>query len=196
MRQRRSTEERKTEIVRAVISIIANDGLGHFTTAGIARAVGLSEGALFRHYSSKEAIILDVVHHIERTLETSVVPHCDHPFEALRSFFLHRVVLLRREPDLVRILFSTQLEQALGPELNEKIIRVKQNSIQYVKICLERARDLDMLRADMPMDALLWFVLGMLQALVAQVGTLKTLVAFQMPDEALWSVIETFLRGK
>ena len=49
MRQRRSTEERKTEIVRAVISIIANDGLGHFTPAGIARAVGLSEGALFRH---------------------------------------------------------------------------------------------------------------------------------------------------
>jgi len=196
MTERRSTEERKAEIVQAVISIIAQDGLGHFTTAGIARAVGLSEGALFRHYPSKEAIILDVATHLERTLSASATPVGDDPLEALRSFFLDRVALLRREPDLVRVLFSTQLEQALGPELNGKVIRVKQSSIQHVRGCLARAREAGLLRGDLPTDALLWFVTGMLQALVAQPGALHRTVAFQMPDEDLWRVIEAFLRGK
>ncbi len=195
MTERRSTEERKAEIVRAVISIIANDGLGRFTTAGIARAVGLSEGALFRHYPSKEAIILDVATHLERTLAASIAPPCDDPLDALRCFFTERVALLRREPDLVRILFSSQLEQALGPELNGKIIRVKQASIKKVRDCLLRARDNGLLRDDLPTDALLWFVIGMLQALVSQPGAHQA-VAFLMPDEALWRVIEAFLRGK
>ncbi len=196
MTERRSTEERKSEIVRAVISIIANDGLGRFTTAGIARAVGLSEGALFRHYPSKEAILLDVVNHLERSLGASAPPACDDPLAALRSFFLDRVALLRREPDLVRILFSTQLEQALGAELDGKIIRLKQSSIQFVLGCLTRARDQGVLREDLTNDALLWFVTGMLQALVAPPGAHRTPVTFRMPDEQLWRVMEAFLRGK
>lgn len=196
MTERRSTEERKAEIIRAAMSIIADDGLGRFTTAMIARSVGLSEGALFRHYPSKEAIILDVTAHIERTLAASEPRSCDDALLSLRAFFLDRVALLRREPDLVQILFSTQLEQALGPEHSKIIIDVKQRSLGFVRRCLERARAAGRLREDLSVDALLWFVAGMLQALVAQAGPHQRRMSAPLTDDHLWSVIERFLLGE
>lgn len=62
-RHYRPTEERRTEIVEAAIAIIAEQGLRDLKTAALARRMGLSEAAIFRHFGSMEEILVAAVQH-------------------------------------------------------------------------------------------------------------------------------------
>ena len=79
MNERQPTEVRKHQIARAAQELIARDGLAKFTTAAIARTVGISEGALFRHVKNKEEIIKLVIDEIEETLFDGFPPQDPDP---------------------------------------------------------------------------------------------------------------------
>jgi AcrR family transcriptional regulator len=212
MTTRKNTIERREEIVLAALSIIANDGLGRFTTARISRAVGISEGALFRHFASKDEILRETVNHIEKILMATTAPAEDPPMVALRKLFLLRATLLRRNPDLVKILFSHQLEQAMGRENQQQIIRLKQLSGRFIRERLEDAARLGQLRKDLPLRVLMLFFMGMLHVLVTQEPLLEgaslpapspvvpspVVPASVPPDdpEVIWLSIEKFLKGE
>jgi AcrR family transcriptional regulator len=51
-------EERRAHIVEVTLALLARHGLQGWTTATLAEAAGLSEAALFKHFSSKEQILL------------------------------------------------------------------------------------------------------------------------------------------
>ncbi|MBN1948990.1 MAG: helix-turn-helix transcriptional regulator, partial [Candidatus Cloacimonetes bacterium] len=53
--------ERQQQIVNTAIRIIAGQGIQHLTTKNLAGAIGISEAALYRHFSSKHEILLAVL---------------------------------------------------------------------------------------------------------------------------------------
>jgi len=55
-RQRRSAEERREEILRAAARCFGTRGFRGTTTRDIAAAVGITEAALYRYFTGKEAI--------------------------------------------------------------------------------------------------------------------------------------------
>lgn len=56
-RQYKSGEERREEIVRATLAILAETGMHAWTTAALAERVGVSEATLFKHFDSKDDIL-------------------------------------------------------------------------------------------------------------------------------------------
>ena len=62
--QRKSAAVRRDEIVQAALALIAGSGPGALTTGAIARHVGVSQAALFRHYPTKNAILVACVESI------------------------------------------------------------------------------------------------------------------------------------
>ncbi|RLD86585.1 MAG: TetR/AcrR family transcriptional regulator, partial [Bacteroidetes bacterium] len=58
---RKSTDVRQVEIKSAVLAIIFRDGLKKVSTKNIAKEVGISEGSIFRHFASKNEIILSIM---------------------------------------------------------------------------------------------------------------------------------------
>jgi AcrR family transcriptional regulator len=63
-----SSRDRKREIRDAAIRLVAGDGLEAATTRAIARAVGVTEAALYRHYGSKEEILWGAYRHLVEEL--------------------------------------------------------------------------------------------------------------------------------
>lgn len=57
VRQYKSGEERKEEIVRATLAILAEEGMHAWTTSALAERVGVSEATLFKHFDSKDHIL-------------------------------------------------------------------------------------------------------------------------------------------
>lgn len=55
----------KTRLMRAAMDIVARDGFQAATTAAIAESAGLAEGTLYRHYKSKEDLLLAVYRQIK-----------------------------------------------------------------------------------------------------------------------------------
>lgn len=56
-RQYKSGEERRAEIVRATLAILAEEGLHAWTTSALAERVGVSEATLFKHFDTKDDIL-------------------------------------------------------------------------------------------------------------------------------------------
>ncbi len=56
-----STEIRQEQIKQAVLDIIFTDGLKNLSTRNLAKKIGLSEGTIFRHFATKQDIILSII---------------------------------------------------------------------------------------------------------------------------------------
>ncbi|OFW56876.1 MAG: hypothetical protein A2V52_06800 [Actinobacteria bacterium RBG_19FT_COMBO_54_7] len=59
--------ERRNQIVEAVISVMAEHGLPGTTTKRIAAKAGVSEPALYRHFSSKKKLVLEALEKVGNT---------------------------------------------------------------------------------------------------------------------------------
>ena len=57
---RLSAEDRKTAIVKAALPLFARKGYAETTTKDLARAAGVSEPLLYKHFPSKEALYLEI----------------------------------------------------------------------------------------------------------------------------------------
>jgi len=66
--QRLDTETRQLQIKKAVLDIISTEGIGKLSTRNLAFKIGVSEGALFRHFSSKKKIMLSILDDVKNEL--------------------------------------------------------------------------------------------------------------------------------
>jgi TetR/AcrR family transcriptional regulator len=105
-------EKRKLDIVTAVLKLVDRVGVAGVTTKRIAREVGFAEGALYKHFDSKNEIF-------HRLLEIAAMQVNDKfkeldargldPEQWLREFFAFVIDYLQEFPGIYRILFSDAL---------------------------------------------------------------------------------------
>lgn len=62
------SELRRHQIVQTARKIVATHGMASLTIQELAREVGVSEGAIYRHFKSKDDILLVLIQEIERNL--------------------------------------------------------------------------------------------------------------------------------
>ena len=53
------SDVRREQVVHAALRIVGKKGVGGLTTSAIARAVGVSEANLYRHFKNKEEILFE-----------------------------------------------------------------------------------------------------------------------------------------
>lgn len=66
--ERLNTETRQGQIKKAVLDIISSEGIGKLSTRNLAAKIGVTEGALFRHFSSKKEIMLSILDDVKNEL--------------------------------------------------------------------------------------------------------------------------------
>ena len=68
MRVRRPSDVRRREIIEAARVVITDHGMQALTIGSLARAVGVSEGAIYRHFRGKKQILAGLIEDIDRRL--------------------------------------------------------------------------------------------------------------------------------
>jgi AcrR family transcriptional regulator len=68
----RAPTPRQEEIIDRTLELVREGGLGGLTTRKIAERVGFTEAALFRHYPSKQALLLGLMDRLEDMLVSAV----------------------------------------------------------------------------------------------------------------------------
>jgi len=66
--ERLDTVTRQEQIKKAVLEIISTEGIGKLSTRNLASKIGVTEGALFRHFSSKKEIMLSILGDVKSEL--------------------------------------------------------------------------------------------------------------------------------
>ena len=111
--KRKSTQERKSEIVEATLALTAKVGPENITTEELAAKVGVSHGAIFRHFPSKNAIWSAVFENVAQKMENGwrgVSPDIS-PSKRLRYLVRAQLRLVTIVPALPAIIFSRELHK-------------------------------------------------------------------------------------
>ena len=185
-------EQRRREIAEATLKIIADEGLRGFTTAGLSQEVGIAEGTIFRHFSSKEEIVLAAIQLAEEMLSGQFLRSDLDPIERLGRFVVARVRLIRTHRGLFHILFSNQLAQVASEDGAERIDALKQRSLQFVRSCLHDAARQDLLAPGIDPNILSFVVHGTALSLIFHPGTDADAPALPTP-EGVWATLERLI---
>src|SRR5574338_649810 len=132
-------DERRLEIADAALQVISQHDLRGFTAVAIGHEVGLSDGALFRHFPTKEAIVLAAIDRVGELLFEGFPPEHPDPLERLGDFYRRRMKVIRARPELVRLFASEELSHAAAEEGVRRLAEFRRRSSSFVRSCLEEA---------------------------------------------------------
>lgn len=136
---RKPAEDRRRDIADAALRVIAEQGLGRFTALAIAREVGVSDAALFRHFATMDDIVLAAIARAEEILFPAEPPAEGDPLDRLGRFFQQRVAAIDANPGVARLVASDALAQAAPPAGVARVAELRRRSVGFVGACLEEA---------------------------------------------------------
>lgn len=167
---RNSTEDRKAEIIAVVISLAAKCSPTLITTSEIAREMNFTQGAVFKHFPSKEAIWLAVMVWTEATLNGALeeaARQTPDPVEGLRSVFFEHVRFVMQYPGVPRLIFS-ELQSADDSPVKAQVRSLLMAYRKLLIGLLTKAEGAHQLGAGVDKEAAASMFIGMMQGLVMQ----------------------------
>lgn len=181
-RQRLPAEERQEEIVRAAVELAGEHGVDSVTTQDMAKAVGITQGAIFRHFPTKDMIWLAVVHWVRGrlmgVLDVAAEQGSD-PVDALEKMFFAHLAFVERVPAIPKLVFTSQLLKK-NPKIRDLIRSILVDYEAKVTGLIAEAKAQNLVRADLDEQGAAVMFTGMIQGLVIRVPIIearKSLVA-------------------
>lgn len=167
---RQSTESRQAEIIATVVALAAQRNPAEVTTTDIAKAMKVTQGALFRHFSTKEAIRLAVIEWIETQLMSRLggaQASAPDVLNGLEAMFLAHVRFIREFPGVPRLIFA-ELQQPDSSPVRRRVHDIMRHYRQTLAETLGRAKAAQLIRDDVDIQAAAALFLGAIQGLVMQ----------------------------
>lgn len=119
-------KERQLEIIEAAGRILTSSGVKGLTIKNLAKEMKFSESAIYRHFYSKEDIIVGMLNYLAESMDerlAKAVHADDTPDDKLRSLFRNRLDFFKKHPHFVVAVFSDGLMEESG-RINEAIFKI------------------------------------------------------------------------
>lgn len=188
---RRSHEERRTEIADAALRIIATRGIAALTVAALASELGLTGGALYRHFASTEEILVAVAHRAVELVDATLPPEDLPALAWLERFIESRSKTVGGHPGLARLLVSDQVAMALPEAALEHVQGAVRRTFAAIEQALRRGQEAGEVRSDIDARDLIPIVAGTVQMLaLARAGSHQSRVVV---SNKTWSALKTLL---
>lgn len=191
---RLSSESRQTQIVEAVLKLSAEHSPGLITTQEIADAIGVTQGAIFRHFPNKEAMLLATIGRVEEDLlgklETAA-QGANTPLEGLQRVFFAHIDFVVQTPGVPRLIFN-ELQQAADSPVKMGVRRMLERYRRLLMRLLGAGIAAGEIRADLDAGAAATLFIGTNQGLVMQSMLANNTAAIRVAAEAVFPL---FLRG-
>ena len=195
--RRLSSDERRNEIVQAVLDLAGEHGPDAVTTQAIADRIGVTQGALFRHFPDKEAIWLAVFDWVRAALGAAVDAAIDakaSPLVNLERAFRAHVGLVAKHPGVPRALYH-ELQMAGDSRVRAAVRAMVGDYRRRLMRLFEQAKG----RGELPrdLDAALATVLfiGAVQGLVIQAALAGGGVTLEKRAQPMFALLLDGYRG-
>lgn len=194
IKRRLSTEERKSEIIRVAVELAAERGVDSVTTQDMADAMQLTQGAIFRHFATKDDIWVAVMQWIRdrlmKVLDKAVSDATD-PLDAIERMFFAHIAFIGRHPAIPRLLFSELLHKKSN-KLRQLIQEIISGYEAKIAGLLESAKLQSLAEAGLDSKSATVLYIGMIQGLVMQASIFGGKRTLQQEAEKAFPI---FLHG-
>lgn len=163
-------DERRAATVEAVVNLAAEQNPSDITTTAIAQRMGLTQGALFRHFPTKDAILQAVMSWASERLLARVdkaVEGATSPALALEAMFMAHIEFVSEHPGVPRMLFGEL--QRPGETLPKRMVQTLIHHYgERLRRLLEAGKARGELHSELDVNAAAVLFIGTIQGLVMQ----------------------------
>jgi AcrR family transcriptional regulator len=163
-------DERKKVTVEAVIELAAEQNPGEITTAAIAKRMNLTQGALFRHFPSKDAIWQAVMDWVAERLLGRIdkaIQSASSPLAALEAIFMTHIDFVTLHPGVPRMIFG-ELQRAEDTPAKRMVRTLISRYGDRLRLLIEQGKAQGELAPEVDTTAAATLFIGMIQGLVMQ----------------------------
>ncbi len=182
-------KKRQEEILKAALGLLAHGGSHALTTRNLARALNISEPALYRHFESKKDLLRSLYGFVWHKMEKRLLPLVEEgtsPLQKLETI-LHSFFDYLTENKGVNLVLLSEAIHHNDPDLKMAMLTLISNFQELIKKVLHQGVQGGILKEEMDLNIASRTILGLFQATV----TLSLLT--EEPWEAS-RVIEPFLK--
>lgn len=187
------TEVRQAALVEAALMLAAQRSPADITTADLARAVGISQGAVFKHFASKEAVwlaVLDWVAEILMARLHNAAGGAEHAaLPALRAVFLAHVDFVMSYPGVPRLIFQ-ELQRPWDTALKSRVRALMQRYRQLLLTVLQQAKAQQTLRPGIDLQTTAVLFIGSVQGLVMQAMISNNVQAMAAQAPGVFAILQ------
>lgn len=163
-------DERRAVTVESVVKLAGSQNPSEITTAAIAKHMNLTQGALFRHFPSKEAIWQAAMAWVAERLLARIdhaAQGIESPLVAMEAMFMSHVEFVVEHPGVPRMMFDELQRAELTPakRMVQTLIQHYGERLQYL---IKRGKASGELSSTLDNEAAATLFIGTVQGLVMQ----------------------------
>ncbi|EHQ87947.1 TetR/AcrR family transcriptional regulator [Desulfosporosinus youngiae] len=153
----------KEGLIIAAIEVISERGLQGLTTKEVAKRQGISESTIFKHYKTKNELLLAVLDHFsqfDQAIIESMEDKKHHPIEAIIYFVDSYVTYYANYPQITAIIHTYEgfLRE---PQLSKRIKEIFNNRLSTMQLLIEEAKAHREFKADLDSEHLAGIIIGL-----------------------------------
>ncbi len=163
-------DERRAVTVEAVVELAGSVNPSEITTAAIAKHMKVTQGALFRHFPSKDAIWRSVMEWVAERLLARIdraAAGIESPLDAMQAMFMSHVEFIAEHPGVPRMMFG-ELQRAEASPAKHMTQTLIQRYGERLHALIERGKESGEIAAEVNNQAAATLFIGTIQGLVMQ----------------------------
>ena len=163
-------DERRAVTIEAVVALAGAQNPNDITTAAIAKHMNLTQGALFRHFPSKDAIWQSVMEWVSDRLLARIdnaAEGIDSPLAAMQAMFMSHIDFVVEHPGVPRMMFGQlqSTEETAAKKMAQTLI---QRYAERVRARIEQGKASGEITLEVNTQAAGTLFVGTVQGLVMQ----------------------------
>lgn len=160
--------QRQEEIVDAAIAIIDRKGIQGLTIKNLSKDIGITEGAIYRHFENKREILISILNHFQKEInrfQQASQSEGKSAFARLAVFLDHFRRFFEANPAIVSVIFAEEIFHN-DRELSGKIAELIGDNQHFILSLIREGRDGGTLRADLDEQMMVNGILGPFRLIV------------------------------
>ena len=162
------SEVRRHQIVQTTRRIVATEGMASLTMQELAKEVGVSEGAIYRHFRSKDEILVVLIQEIEHSLldaiADSAVPH-ERALDQLKHLLQRHFSSTERRNGVSFVVISEAMRFS-DPQVKQAARQMVEHYLHMVSLILSAGAEKGEISQSIDTRAAALMFFGMIQASV------------------------------
>jgi len=152
---------RQFEIIEAAGKILTSSGVSGLTIKNLAKEMQFSESAIYRHFASKEEIIVAMLNYLADSIDsrlTNIITSSD-PEEKFKALFYEQISFFKKNPHFVVAVFSDGLMEE-SQLINETLLKLMNVKTKHLMPLIMEGQQKGIFTNEITTDELIHIIMG------------------------------------
>ncbi|KJF43665.1 TetR/AcrR family transcriptional regulator [Draconibacterium sediminis] len=160
--------DRQQQIIDVSLELISENGIQGLTIKNLAKKIGFSESAIYRHYENKIEILVAILNYFKENTERIFVTELksdEDTITKIQNLFINQFRIFTKSPSFLAVIFSEELFRN-ETILSERVAEIMNNNLDTLTQIIRIGQNKGELRNDIEASHLALVVMGALRLFV------------------------------